>query len=201
MRQREKDRIRNKDLFLKSAEVLFEEKGYFNTSMEEIADKAGFSKGTIYNYFDGKDHLLVESVDVVFSNLNSSIDEIFPASKSLSEGIKKYIHLSFEILENKRNFYLAMMSEAFKQECLPKEQIHRKVFEGMGVFLEKLKMHIEQFEDELNPKISSNDLALMIISITTGSVGQWIAAGGEFNLLDKEKVIFELILNGSLKKM
>ena len=57
-RMREKEQ-RRRD-FLKAAETLFAEKGYHQTSIEEIADLAEASTGAVYFYFKSKDDLLIQ---------------------------------------------------------------------------------------------------------------------------------------------
>jgi AcrR family transcriptional regulator len=42
-----------------AARRLFDRKGYANTAMEEIAERAGVAVGTLYNYFPSKDELLL----------------------------------------------------------------------------------------------------------------------------------------------
>src|ERR1700720_4657236 len=42
-----------------AARRLFDRKGYANTAVEEIADRAGVAVGTLYNYFPSKDELLL----------------------------------------------------------------------------------------------------------------------------------------------
>lgn len=46
-----------KETILHAAEQLFRRKGYKNTSIAEIAQKAGLSVGTLYAYFSGKEKL------------------------------------------------------------------------------------------------------------------------------------------------
>lgn len=48
-----------KDEVLDAALELFTEKGYAATRVEDIATKAGISKGTVYLYFDSKEALMV----------------------------------------------------------------------------------------------------------------------------------------------
>ena len=48
-----------KDLILKAAMNLFTEKGYRDTSIQEIAESCGISKGAFYLYFRSKDELLL----------------------------------------------------------------------------------------------------------------------------------------------
>ncbi|MBU1938048.1 TetR/AcrR family transcriptional regulator, partial [bacterium] len=42
---------------LMAAKTLFVQKGYHNTTLEEVAQLAEFGKGTIYNYFRNKEDL------------------------------------------------------------------------------------------------------------------------------------------------
>lgn len=44
---------------LESAKNLFSEKGFENTTMDQIANRADVSKGTLYNYFVSKDALIL----------------------------------------------------------------------------------------------------------------------------------------------
>lgn len=50
-----------------AAEVLFES-GYTATSLDRIADAAGFSKGAVYSNFSGKEELVLEVLDERFRN-------------------------------------------------------------------------------------------------------------------------------------
>ena len=47
----------------KAAREVFFDKGFANTTMEEITKKANVSKGTIYLYFKNKDELYVSLDD------------------------------------------------------------------------------------------------------------------------------------------
>ena len=48
------EKANKRELILAAARETFGEKGYHNTTSEEIAKKAGVGKGTIYQYFDSK---------------------------------------------------------------------------------------------------------------------------------------------------
>ena len=61
-----KKNIKNtKGKIITAAWNLFYEQGYENTTVEEIIEKSGTSKGSFYHYFEGKDALL-ESLSYVF---------------------------------------------------------------------------------------------------------------------------------------
>ena len=45
---------------LKATLALVSEHGFHGTAMSDIADRAGVGAGTIYRYFDGKEHLITQ---------------------------------------------------------------------------------------------------------------------------------------------
>jgi len=72
--------IQNKELrettkqkILNTALILFAEKGYSSTTIEEIAKISKISKGLVYNHFKSKKHLLNE----VIMMLGPALEEMF----------------------------------------------------------------------------------------------------------------------------
>lgn len=69
---------------LASARVLFRENGFHNTKMEDIAQRAGVGKGTLYEYFKNKqdifDEMCIEYADLIIdrmkqiSNMNNNFN-------------------------------------------------------------------------------------------------------------------------------
>ncbi len=55
--RREAKKLERRAAILEAAERLFSEKGFRNTTMQEIAEHAGLSKGGIYLYFKSKEEL------------------------------------------------------------------------------------------------------------------------------------------------
>jgi AcrR family transcriptional regulator len=55
--KRESNKAQKKEAFIKAAKELFIEKGFENTSIEEIVKRAGLTKRTLYQYFQSKEDL------------------------------------------------------------------------------------------------------------------------------------------------
>jgi len=64
---------RRRELIVRSAITQFSEKGYYKTTIQDIARDAGFSQGFIYQYFKDKEELLFFALQVV---LRKYIEEI-----------------------------------------------------------------------------------------------------------------------------
>lgn len=72
---------------LEAALGLFGSKGFNETTMEEVANAAGVAKGTIYLYFESKEHLLLALKKDFMSGLTIAITDIVADGiEQLSEG-------------------------------------------------------------------------------------------------------------------
>ncbi|WP_243300113.1 TetR/AcrR family transcriptional regulator [Bacillus litorisediminis] len=69
IREIAKEKIRN------AAMELFIKKGYHPTSIQEVANHAGISKGLLYNYYEGKEQLLANMVDARIQEVVSVMNE------------------------------------------------------------------------------------------------------------------------------
>ena len=68
-----------KETILKKSGVLFNTQGYKSTSISEITDATGFTKGAIYRHFENKDELEIETLkylsSLMFEKLRGRIKE------------------------------------------------------------------------------------------------------------------------------
>ncbi len=74
-KQREKEQMRQ--LILNTAREIFLEKGYYQTSLRNIADKIEYSPGTIYLYFKEKDEIFYELHNEAFAKLFALFEPLF----------------------------------------------------------------------------------------------------------------------------
>lgn len=72
---RERRRQQTRDVLIAAATEVFAERGFDGTSLEEIAERAGFTRGAIYKNFSGKEELYF----AVIERLNEQVIEAFRA--------------------------------------------------------------------------------------------------------------------------
>lgn len=61
-------------LILREAGAAFNERGYHNVSLDEVAVKLGISKTVCYYYFKDKNHLLLSCVEIGFEMADRALD-------------------------------------------------------------------------------------------------------------------------------
>jgi len=59
----------------RSALDLFARKGFANTTVEDITEAADVGKGTFFNYFPSKDHILLAFGEMQLAKLEAAIEE------------------------------------------------------------------------------------------------------------------------------
>jgi len=97
---------------LEQAMMLFATKGYHSTSMQEVAEQAGVSKGALYLHFTSKNELLVEIYRYYYQIIKekmNAVDDI----KALhpKERLQTQISIYMEELLSQKEFILMHMNE------------------------------------------------------------------------------------------
>lgn len=72
----EKDRSNRSAQIRRAALKLFNEKGFSATRLEDVAEEAGVSKGTIYLYFEGKEDLFFAIIRGVVPEIRNKQEEM-----------------------------------------------------------------------------------------------------------------------------
>ncbi len=114
---------------LDAARAVFAEKGYEQATLEEIAERAEFGKGTLYNYFEGgKQEILYAVIGDLFERLCEAIHDFFRAPEQQGRAIRPVMRdfvltvLTFFI--ERRDLFSILMKEAHRMAFNPEHVIH-----------------------------------------------------------------------------
>jgi len=90
-------RQRKVNEILRVAAQVLSEKGYYSTSLEEIAERLDLAKASLYHYFDSKEALLTAALgsvaDEAIKRLTAIADEPGPAPDRLRRLIIEQLHI------------------------------------------------------------------------------------------------------------
>jgi AcrR family transcriptional regulator len=78
---------------LSAAEGVFTRKGFGDARMEDIAEKTGLSKGTLYLYFKSKDDLVMAILDRVFQGEFRQLEALQKEEGGAADSIRKLTDL------------------------------------------------------------------------------------------------------------
>ena len=102
---------------LEAAMAVFAEKGYRNTRLEEIAEAAGVTKGTIYHYFATKEELLLRAIEHHHERIFGRLDEeLRGATGPASERIRLFVRRGFGDTDPARRRVLTLLLQGIAHE-------------------------------------------------------------------------------------
>ena len=102
--QNEAMREQSRERILASAMALFAEQGYGETTIRDIARAAGIAQGLLYNYFSGKEEVMLalfaQSMAQVRLSFEAATEGGTPAAQ-----LERLIRRSFEIVQAQQQFW------------------------------------------------------------------------------------------------
>ena len=179
--RKERERLRRKEDIIQAAKKLFAEKGYKNTSMNAIAEKADFSKRTLYQYFENKGDLYFSAALQIYEDLVKHLENTELKAKTGFGKIKE-VFLAYYDFYNNHEKYFKIIYDIGKVRQESNNPKLKKYFEIYKKFTDELEeLIIEGQNDgsvskELDPELTTQSL----IFILTGIFNQLTITGDNF---------------------
>ncbi|HQI02408.1 MAG TPA: TetR/AcrR family transcriptional regulator [Deltaproteobacteria bacterium] len=89
--RRKRQILRNKTIILRSSRELFHKKGFYGTTMEDIAEHSGFDRRTIYNHFKNREDIFAALISGILTDISSAFDEIASENGSSLEKLRRLV--------------------------------------------------------------------------------------------------------------
>jgi AcrR family transcriptional regulator len=131
-----------KELIMKSALNLFAKRGFYNTTIADIANEMGMSVGNMYNYFPSKESLAKELLIYTSKKFGDEIRKINEMEISSREKIKKIVELYFNVALNEPE-----LVDYFMRVYLSNKEIFANGCEGMlcvSAFVTEIMIFFEE---------------------------------------------------------
>jgi AcrR family transcriptional regulator len=85
-RQQEKSQETQQEL-LSAALELFQERGFFGTTIADITEKAGYAKGSFYRHWQGKDEITLQLIEAKLASCRAARTQALARARNLSEAL------------------------------------------------------------------------------------------------------------------
>jgi AcrR family transcriptional regulator len=164
-------------VLLDAAAAVFAERGFRDATVDEIAERAGYSKGAVYWHFDGKDDLFAALIDQRVDSATWEMIELLesaPAGQDMGpEASRRFV----EILHGERELLLLYndyWSQAVRDPTLRRHyarrraRLRKRVAEALKARMEHLGGPAEGFDPEA--------MATVILSLATGLAQERLVA-------------------------
>jgi len=155
-----------KELIMKTALILFAKKGFYVTTIADIAKEMGMSVGNMYNYFASKEALAKELLLYTSKKFGDEIRKINELNITSKEKIEKIIDLYFSMAVNEPE-----LVDYFMRVYLSNKEIFKNGCEGMlcvSAFVTEIMIF---FEDGVRKKELKNQDFFVAFGLFMGYIG------------------------------
>ncbi|TYS59890.1 TetR/AcrR family transcriptional regulator [Sutcliffiella horikoshii] len=116
-----------KQQIMEKATELFAKQGFEATSIQQITEQCGISKGSFYLSFKSKDELIMEMLDHFFMEVTAETDQLVNSNKNDANLLFKFYKLMFHFFAKHADFAKVLIKEmphSLNQELLIKSRTY-----------------------------------------------------------------------------
>lgn len=177
-----KNQKKTKSRIVSAAWKLFYEQGYEDTTIEEIVEESGTSKGSFYHYFEGKDALLGSLAYI----MDEKYEELEPTLAKDADSYEMLLYLSHELL--------TMIEESINMDLLARLYSTQLITRGDKPLLDHgrtyyrlLRKVISQGRErgELTKKMSVSEMVHYYAMCERALLYEWCLRKGEYSLSEE----------------
>jgi TetR/AcrR family fatty acid metabolism transcriptional regulator len=188
------NREQKRQRILRAAIDVFASKGYFTARMTDVAEVAEVADGTLYLYFEGKEHLLMSIFDSVLGRFIERLDEEIEKIDNPTEKLSVMIRLHLETLG--RDHALA--------HVLQIETRHSRRFMSLftrgklGEYLNRVRDIIIEgqesgvFRGDISPGLATN----LVFGAVDEIVTSWLLAERPGDLVRHHRPLVRMLTDG-----
>jgi TetR/AcrR family fatty acid metabolism transcriptional regulator len=188
------NREQKRQRILRAAIDVFASKGYFAARMTDVAEAAQVADGTLYLYFEGKEHLLMSIFDSVLGRFIERLDEEIEKVDDPTEKLSIMIRLHLETLG--RDHALA--------HVLQIETRHSRRFMSLftrgklGEYLNRVRDIIIEgqesgvFRGDISPGLATN----LVFGAVDEIVTSWLLAERPGDLVRHHRPLVRMLTDG-----
>ncbi|MDD9949945.1 MAG: TetR/AcrR family transcriptional regulator [Zetaproteobacteria bacterium] len=171
--------------------------GYDNFSMQDVARKAGISKGIIHYYFLNKDDLMMSVLENVSTRIEASVLHTLEKYSGAEKRLQIFVEACLDTVQNTKEYY--QVSFDFWSQVQQKTEV-RNLFLSHYERLRKICSDIlqEGIHEKSFQNIDVSDFSNFILSIIDGISLQYLLNGSQVTFECLSNIACRQIMEGVL---
>jgi len=180
---------------IRAAQSCFARKGYYRTTMDDIARESGLSKGSLYWYFESKRTLFLAMLDAWLEQVDRSLSELVETSLPIAEKLHRVAEVLVTIVNSSREMVPILLD--FWAQTSHDPQITRRLAEVYGEYRRLLRRIVQEgiASGELRP-LDVDQVATILCGIYDGLMLQWVLEPEAISWSVVADTLVELLLHG-----
>jgi TetR/AcrR family fatty acid metabolism transcriptional regulator len=181
-------------LILEAAVQVFAEQGFFQSTVAQVAKKAGVADGTIYLYFKNKDDILIQFYEYktrqVFKKFRAAVDVADTAESKLRNLVRTHL----EEFQKDINMAIVYQAETHQHRRLAQDVIKEMSKWYRDILTEVVELG--QAEGTMRRNLYVGLVMRMINGSVNEVINAWIHAQGSYDLVSMADPLVDLFING-----
>jgi AcrR family transcriptional regulator len=190
--RRERRSIELRERIFRAALDLFAKQGFAETTVEDITNAADVGKGTFFNYFPSKEHILLAFAEMQLATLRLAVEEARHAPEPLREFVRSLtVRMTAEPARNPdliRGLLLAFLGNSEVRQAM--RDLHVDILD-----LHTQMVQIGQERGEIRDDLPAAEIALVFRQTIFGTLLIW-SLYGDASLKSRLDSAFEIIWSG-----
>lgn len=170
---------------------LFYEQGYDDTTVEEIVEESGTSKGSFYHYFSGKDALLSSLSDL----FDDKYQELIPTLDENMDSFDKLMYLNQELfLMIDNSVSLDLVARMYSSQLVTAGEKH--LMDHNRLYYKLLRQIVSegQQKGELREDATVNEIVKAYALCERALIYDWCISNGDYSLCQYAKTMMPVFL-------
>jgi AcrR family transcriptional regulator len=190
--RRERRSAEIRERLFRSALQLFAQKGFAETTVEDITEAADVGKGTFFNYFPSKDHILLAFSDMQLGKLEEAVNGLDSSHQPIQEFLQSLVtRMTEEPLRNPG--MVRALLQGYLSSTAVREVMMRK--QERAHQLHTRMVQIGQSRGELRTDIPAAEIAHVFRQTILGTLLIWSVAG-DSSLHDRIRAALNMLWSG-----
>lgn len=170
MGRRERRATETRIKLFHSALELIAERGLTNVTVEDITKAADVGKGTFFNYFATKEHVLGVMAEIQLGKLDEAVVRVAQGNEPLYPVLRRLVQRLAEEPGRSPKLARALMSSFLGNESV-RAILKRKMVDGRKTIAEVVR--IGQERGEIDPTLKEEKVAVQLLQMVMGTAFLW----------------------------
>lgn len=184
--------MKHQEPYRSGSRKLFYENGYDDTTVEEIVEESGTSKGSFYHYFSGKDALLSSLSDL----FDDKYQELIPTLDPEMDSFEQLMYLNREMfLMIDDSISLDLTARLYASQLITTGEKH--LLDHNRIYYKLLRQIVTegQKKGELREDVSVNEIVKAYALCERALIYDWCISNGDYSLCQYAKSMMPVFLN------
>jgi AcrR family transcriptional regulator len=188
-------RAKTRERILQAALTCFSNKGYHQTTTDEIVAESGLGKGTLYRYFENKQDLFMSLIDWFMLEIDEEIAHAWTVDMPAADKIRAMVQVFLDEAEQLTPFFKLTLD--FWAQTLESKRLQRTFSAWLKRYQERFAPIIEAgiASGEFRP-VNSEQAALGLFAMVDGVGLYKTLLEAEIDLDNTVRTTLDIFLNG-----